>query len=363
MQANIITVDSNVYRDALKGLAYDIYHLPRYVLAEANRVNAQARAIAISDGSKRFLLPYILRQCPKELCLSLSIGNVYDVVSPYGYPGILLSQEAQADPSFLSKSLQLLISTFKSQQICSAFLRLHPLLNANVQQPLQDKGLHLEGTTVSIDLTLPDQEQRHQMQSSRRHRINRCRRQGFFIKISPFLSEHISVFTNIYQDTMDRLNANQSYYFNQAYYDSLISLNPHIFICLITNPEQPLDQPICGGLFTECCGIIQYHLSGTKTEFLSLYPSNLMIDEVRLWAKDRGNKIFHLGGGLGSQQDSLFDFKASFSKQRHPFCTLRLITDPGNYQSLIQARAKQINIDPEELLKTNYFPAYRISEA
>jgi thiamine pyrophosphokinase len=86
-----------------------------------------------------------------------------------------------------------------------------------------------------------------------------------------------------------------------------------------------------------------------------------MIDEMRLWSKQRGNRIFHLGGGLGSRQDSLFDFKASFSKQRHPFYTLRLITDSQNYRNLIKARAMEMNINPEELIQTSYFPAYRAS--
>jgi hypothetical protein len=358
MQANIITVDSPVFQDTLEDLTHDIYHLPGYILAEADRVGAQAAAISISDGSKQFLLPYLLRQCPAELCVSLSDGTLYDAVSPYGYPGILLSQNAQADSSFLGQSLKLLVSTFQSQRICSAFVRLHPILNADIHESLKDAGLNFGGTTISINLTLPEQEQWHQIQSSRRNRINRCRRQGFCTTISPFLPEHISIFMDIYRDTMDRLNAQESYYFNESYYESLISLSPRIFICLVSHE----DQPICGGIFTECCDILQYHLSGTKTEFLGLYPSNLMIDEMRLWSKARGNRIFHLGGGLGSRQDSLFEFKASFSKQRHPFCTLRLIADSENYQDLIQARAKQMNINLEKLLDAAYFPAYRTPE-
>jgi lipid II:glycine glycyltransferase (peptidoglycan interpeptide bridge formation enzyme) len=160
---------------------------------------------------------------------------------------------------------------------------------------------------------------------------------------------------DIYQDTMDRLEAKESYYFRPDYYEVLARLNPYFFICII----QQENQPICAGLFTECCGIVQFHLSGTKAEFLPLSPSSLMLDEVRLWAKARGNYIFHLGGGLGSQEDGLFQFKASFSQQRHEFCTLRLITDPERYQNLVQTTAQQAEMPTEELLKTDFFPAYR----
>jgi hypothetical protein len=359
MEANNIAIDSVIYEDMLQQLTHDVYHLPRYILEEAEQLGAQAGAIAISEGSKQFLVPYLLRQCPEDLYSKpFPVGTLYDVVSPYGYPGILMSQEAQADSLFLRTAIQKLITTFQVQQICSAFLRLHPILNSDFPNLLQNADFYLEGTTVSIDLTLPEYEQWSQIQSSRRNRINRCKRQEFCVKILPFAQEHILIFMDIYQDTMDRLNARESYYFKKSYYESLIALEPHVFICIITHH----DQPICAGIFTECCGIVQYHLSGTKTEFLSLYPSNLMLNEMRLWSKAQGNKIFHLGGGLGSRKDSLFDFKASFSKQRHSFCTLRLISDLENYQILARARARQIDVDIEKLINMNYFPSYRASK-
>jgi Acetyltransferase (GNAT) domain len=358
MQIDTFDLSTPHYQSLLQEFVHDIYHHSGYVLAEASRANAQANAISISDGSKHFLLPYLLRKCPKNLCESISDRLLYDVASPYGYPGILLNREAQNEPSFLQNSLDLLTKTFQSQNICSAFIRLHPILNTDIQKNLTDVTVYPGGMTVSIDLSLSEQEQWHQMQSSRRTKVNRCRRRGFYSTILPFLQEHISVFMDIYRDTMDRLNAKHDYYFDQAYYESLICLSPHVFICLIENGN----QSICGGIFTECDGIIQYHLGGTKTEFLPVSPSNLMFDEVRLWAKARGNTVFHLGGGLGSQQDSLFDFKASFSKQRHHFCTVRLITDPQNYQNLVKARARQMEISPDRLLDTTFFPAYRALE-
>jgi hypothetical protein len=357
MKIDILDLTTSHYQNLLQNFVHDIYHHSGYILAESSRVNAKAEAIFISNGSKQFLLPYSLRKCPEDLCLFTSNKTLYDVVSPYGYPGILLSFEAQNEPGFLRHSLDLLMKIFQSRDICSAFIRLHPILNADVQKNLGDLMLHPDGMTISIDLSLPEQEQWYQIQSSRRTKVNRCRRHGFHSAIVPFSQDYIPIFMDIYRDTMDRLNAKQSYYFDRVYYESLVNLLPHVFICLIENES----QPICGGIFTECGGIVQYHLGGTKTEFLPLSPSNLMFDEVRLWATARGNTVFHLGGGLGSQKDSLFDFKASFSKQRHHFCTLRLITNSEYYQNLVNARAIQINVKTEQLLDTSFFPAYRAS--
>jgi lipid II:glycine glycyltransferase (peptidoglycan interpeptide bridge formation enzyme) len=123
-----------------------------------------------------------------------------------------------------------------------------------------------------------------------------------------------------------------------------------------------LDHQIaCAGIFTECCGILQYHLSGTKTEFLKQAPNKLMLDYVRFWAKERNNQVFHLGGGLGGAKDSLYHFKAGFSKERYPFLTMRLIMEQNKYFDLVKLRAQDLKIDPEVLLQSKFFPAYRAS--
>ncbi len=117
----------------------------------------------------------------------------------------------------------------------------------------------------------------------------------------------------------------------------------------------------CASLFFECCGIVQAHLGGTRTEFLNQSPFNLLLDYVRLWAKKRGNEFLHLGGGVRGSKDSLHTFKTGFSRQRHNLLTLRLITDEEKYHHLVELHAKSLNTKVEELLKTDFFPAYRVS--
>ena len=185
MQINVLDLSTPHYQRLLRNFDYDIYHHSDYILAEANRVNAQAEAISISNGSKHFLLPNLLRKCPKHLCESISDRPLYDAVSPYGYPGLLLSCEAQNEPSIVQDSLDLLVKIFQSRDICSAFIRLHPILNADVQKNLGGVTIHPGGMTVSIDLSLSEHEQWHQIQSSRRTRVNRCGRNGFHSKILP----------------------------------------------------------------------------------------------------------------------------------------------------------------------------------
>ena len=55
---------------------------------------------------------------------------------------------------------------------------------------------------------------------------------------------------------------------------------------------------------------------------------------MRLWGRDRGNRVFHIGGGLGGSDDSLFRYKAAFGSLRQDFHTWRVITDPIAYEKL-----------------------------
>jgi hypothetical protein len=54
----------------------------------------------IEEDDKIFFLPYLLRRCDDIFDQSLTTQEVFDVVSPYGYPGILLSETAASTKEF-----------------------------------------------------------------------------------------------------------------------------------------------------------------------------------------------------------------------------------------------------------------------
>ncbi|HEY9708111.1 MAG TPA: GNAT family N-acetyltransferase, partial [Oculatellaceae cyanobacterium] len=302
---------------------------------------------------KIFFLPYLLRQCNNLFKQKLIASEMFDVISPYGYPGILLNEAAANTPEFLELAINQLIEVWRTRQVCSAFLRLHPILNGNFNSAKAE----LSGETVSIDLRLSIAEIWHQTRPEHRNKINRCKRLGFEAKMVPF-HQYINDFILIYRETMEREGAAQLYYFDEKYFWELSeALGDQLHLCVVEADH----QISCAGLFTECCSIVQYHLGGTKNEFLKQAPSKLMFDYVRFWAKERGNEVFHIGGGVGSSKDSLYHFKAGFSKERHKFMTIRLITNESQYRELVELRAKDLNTNQDTLIKTNFFPAYRSS--
>jgi lipid II:glycine glycyltransferase (peptidoglycan interpeptide bridge formation enzyme) len=245
----------------------------------------------------------------------------------------------------------------RAKGVCSAFFRLHPILNSGFNDFLSPDICNVNGETVSVNLKLSEAEIWSQTRREHRTRINKLKRSGMTARMVPF-QESIVEFISIYYETMDRLGAGRSYYFDDEYFSHFSKLGDKVHLCIV----ELEDKVTCSGIFTECGGIIQYHLGGTRNEFFKQAPSKLMFDYLRFWAKERGNEVFHLGGGVGGGKDSLYHFKAGFSNQMHTFLTLRLIIDEEKYRHLVELRAKSLNAEVEELLSTKFFPAYRCTK-
>ncbi|MBE9014451.1 GNAT family N-acetyltransferase, partial [Pseudanabaenaceae cyanobacterium LEGE 13415] len=240
-------------------------------------------------------------------------------------------------------------------QIVSAFFRLHPLIYERFAELYPSEACKIHSETVSIDLTLSDEALWSQTRPEHRTKINRCRRSGFHARQVTF-EQNGEDFIEIYTETMNRVSASASFYFTRDYFLQLAEvLGESLHVCVVE-----FDQTIvCAGLFTECAGIVQYHLGGTRTAFLKQSPSVLMFDAMRSWAKVRGNHTLHLGGGVGGAADSLHHFKAGFSKRRHSLPLLRSIPHPELYQQLVELRAKSLDCSIDKLLQSGFFPAYR----
>lgn len=355
MNVEIIDLNNPLWTQVLQKLRHDTYHLPEYIAIEAKRTETIPEAIAIIDGEKIFFAPYLLRSCDDIVPQELTNEKIFDVVSPYGYPGILLSESAANTPGFPDLALSEFKRVLREKNVCAAFFRMHPILSYKFNEIFQPGTFTLNGETVSVDLTLSESQIWAHTRKGHQSTINKCKRLGFTGRIVSY-RQYINEFLAIYEETMNRVVAKQSYYFNQYYFKDLSNLEEKIHLCLID-----LEDEIASAcLFFECCGIVQAHLGGTKNKFLKQSPFNLMLDYVRYWAKERGNEFLHLGGGVGgSTQDSLYTFKSGFSRQRHNFMTLRLIIDEEKYSYLVNCRAKALNTQTEGIINSDFFPAYR----
>ena len=327
---------------------HDFYHLAAYHRLAEERGEGTAHLFAHQDGDYTIALPLLLR--PVEA----AGGEAWcDATSVYGYAGPLASHAGM--PASVVRCFQdALRDALAERRVVAVFSRLHPL----IRQTRMIEGLgdcQPEGATVSIDLTLPREVQRAQYRSSVKTRINKLRRAGL-VCLRDSEKRHLTEFTRIYHQTMRRVNAHSSYFFEPEYFTRLASgLGPALELFVVTFNG----AVIAGGLFTICDGIVQYHLGGTCDDFLHLGPMPLIIDTVRLWANEEGARVFHLGGGVGSRDDSLFHFKAGFSDQRHTFPTWRWVVEPDACRELCDRTARRNVEQGSEWASADYFPQYR----
>jgi Acetyltransferase (GNAT) domain len=364
MNAKIIDVYDQLWVSTLEKVIHDTYNLPQYFHLEAQRNNAIPEAFLIGEEDKIFFAPYLLRKCDSAICNKFEALDVFDVISPYGYPGILVNEAGISSPKFLDMAISSFSNVLKDKGICSAFFRLNPILNNNLVKVCIQNNIYSDifvpnGQTVSIDLKLSESELWAHTRKGHQSTINKCKRLGFTARMVSF-EEYYDEFLSIYEETMNRVQASQSYYFDKNYFKALLDLDEKLHLCIVEFEE----RIICASLVFECCGIIQAHLGGTRDEFLRQSPFNLLLHHVRLWGRERGNEYLHIGGGIGgSTTDSLYTFKSGFSRQRHDFFTLRLITDKDNYLHLTKLKADALNVPTEELLTNSFFPVYRINNA
>jgi hypothetical protein len=340
MSVELVGVDDARWRSVLQRAPHDFHHLPGFVeLSSRTTERGTPLAAIVSSGDRSMLVPFIRREVPGS-------PGLVDATSPYGYPAPVFA--GSSEPGFVSAAVHELTDAMKRERYVSLFVRMHPVLDPD-PAGFSVGTLVTHGETVVIDLSLSDEEQWRQHQSGHRNEINKAVRAGHEAFIDSEW-KHFDDFVRIYTETMHRLEAAPYYFFDAEYFRGMReALGPgglHLAVTRIAG------DVAAAALITTVSGVVQYHLSGTTERYIKERPTKLLLHEVRRWSTSRGERWFHLGGGLGAAADSLFRFKAGFSKLRRSFRTWRVIVDGDRYAALSGGTATA----PDT---AGFFPAYR----
>jgi lipid II:glycine glycyltransferase (peptidoglycan interpeptide bridge formation enzyme) len=152
---------------------------------------------------------------------------------------------------------------------------------------------------------------------------------------------------------MERVNADAFYFdcFDLDYFHELLGLEDARPSLLLAWKDGEI---VAGGVFIATEKFMQYHVAGTKAEYMRDTPMKLIVDEARLLANQMGLQYLHLGGGVnGADTDTLFQFKAGFSDYTFDYKVWKFVTDENIYNDLV------VNKSREKLLNKNFFPLYR----
>lgn len=316
---------------------YDFYHTQSYHLLEKENTPV---LFTLCSESEVIALPLIIRKIPNS--------DLFDCTSAYGYCGPISSVSLDVISNNLIINFQKeLINYFDKNNIIAVFSRLHPLISHGTFFGNFGTIKNLN-KTISIDLGLSPDEQRKQYRRSNKSELNQLRRKGFTV-VEATSKESIDEFVSIYHETMERVEATESYFFDNEYFYTFLQSSNFEAKLLLANFEGKI---IAGAVFTISNKIMQYHLAGTTQDFIKVTPMKLIIDEARLLGNKLHLEYLHLGGGVGgSDDDSLFRFKAGFSDCHNQYQVWEMIVNEVKYQELV--------IKNNSNKYSNFFPLYR----
>ena len=320
---------------------YDVYYLSGYVKAFQIHGDGDPQLFYYEDNDLRGIYVYMKRRT--------SIEGIYDSITPYGYGGFLL------DGNMVVENLRSLWKAYTEQMkddaIVDNFVRYHPVLANAVPMRGCSEVIDL-GKTVAMDLS-SEQVIWTNIHSKNRNMIRKAEKNGVVIKHGRGL-ELFDEFIKIYNATMDKDHAEEYYYFKPEFYRSIHEdLKDHYEMFWAEYEGKIIAMSIM--IFAN--GRLNYHLSGSDVEYRHLAPSNLLLYKAALWGCEMGMKTFHLGGGVGSEEDNLFKFKFAFNRfSDYQFSIADHIFDQDKYDMLVEKRMQQdVTFDR----KSKFFPLYR----
>lgn len=347
---DVISLDENSEWDTLvKSFNnYDIYYLSSYVKAFRIHGDGEPILIYFDNNEIRAINVVMRRDISKNYKFKdlIEPDTYYDYSTPYGYGGFLLEGNITDD------NIRLLKDSYEKycldNNIISEFVRFHPLYNneQNLEGIYQIEQL---GNTITIDLEQPDKIWEN-LVGKNRNVIRKARKNGVEIYWGRD-SSLFEKFIPLYNQTMDSDDATEYYYFDNEFYDSILhdlKYNMLFFYAVFEGKITSMAMILFGDDF------MHYHLSASDREYQRLASNNLLLYEAAYWGSQNGYKKFHLGGGVGSQEDSLYSFKKRFSKDKpNTYSIGRKIFNKDLYKQLVDLNP---NVDS---INSNFFPLYR----
>lgn len=322
---------------------YDVYYLNAYLKSLFINGDGDPLLFYYEDDDLRGINVVLKRDVSLDARFEGKIepGKYFDFTTPYGYGGWIMEGDGNNQRLF-----DLYDKWCLENGIICEFVRFHPLIE-NQRYCTDNYNVIPLGQVIALDLR--DKEVMWSNMSSRnRNKIKKAVNSGVTVSVGQ--KDKIDDFIEIYEETMDRDNAEDYYYFKREYYDCLFDEleDDEIYI---------FNSELDGKMLSNCIifkvnGRLSYHLAGSTRTSGNIYETNLLIYQVGLWGNENNCVSLILGGGVGSAEDNLYRFKKGFDdKHSYQFYIGKKMYNQDAYDYLVSLRSDIGNM--------RFFPAYR----
>lgn len=261
-----------------------------------------------------------------------------DAISPYGYPGIAISDGPLLRLDFPLDTSRI---DFAPTGLVTIFLR-HALDGA---PPLAD-------STPRNICFLSDPGLPRKSRASDRQQIRKNLKRGCSVEITPgpeTSEEQKSGFFTAYTETMHRTRAADRYFFGREYFDLILSAEG-TWLFILRTPES---EAAAASIATLSDGLLHYYLSGTADAHLKGAPMKNVLEEMIEFGAERELAV-NFGGGI-TPGDALEEFKRGFANREEQWFTSEIVCDPEASRRLTD---ELVGSDPGTD-SGGFFPPYR----
>lgn len=303
-----------------------------------------------ADVDQRILMIFNLRP--------IEIGSektpYYDVISPYGYSGPLMSQSITEES--IITFWNAVNNWYIENNVITEFIRFslngnNKLYNGFIVPTLDNvRGIVLD---ESIQWDNFKTKVRNNYRKAVEHKLS------FTIRCQNISQETIQSFYDIYISTMKRNTAESQYFYTIDYFQNYIKANPDF--CAIATVCKD-DLPVSAELILLSNTTLYSFLGGTYAEFFDSRPNDFLKINVLNWARENGYGYYLLGGGR-TNGDGLYCYKKSFFPKDNDvtFYTGRKVLNLNIYKKLV-SETKLIDFcsDNKKItISEGFFPGYR----
>jgi hypothetical protein len=316
----------DAYLSNFSEIQKDIYFTEEYAKLYEDK-ESKIECVVCTESDKCALMPFVKRPIPVNLLTGFDNKTYYDMETPYGYGGFI----SNADIEWTKSAINATVGYLKGKNYVCSFIRFCPLLN-NAEYCRDLFTVIDDRKTIAID-TSSDIETiwMQQISSKNRNIIRKAEKNGLVFETDNEF-QYFPDFIKLYNSTMKRLSADDFYFFPEDYYARFKNaLKEKSFLGVVKLGDEIVASAMF--LYTKVYG--HYHLAGSNLDGTKLGANNFMLWNVAKKMSELGVKEFHLGGGTdGNPENSLFKFKASFSKNEKQFSIGKLIINQEIYSKV-----------------------------
>lgn len=318
--------DTNTWHSAMAHFgALDSTYLPEYHLAYHLRIaHSEPFLWHYSAGDHHLIYPFLRT----PVMVGGTLTGDYDISGIYGYTGPIATTN---DASFLQGAWQAFDAFTNEQRIIAEFIRFSPF---NRNQACHHPDVSVEENRILAASYFPEDASAQSLLgllgSKTRNMLRKAEREGLTAR-ELSLPEWLRAFRALYDETMNRNGAPDFFYYDDAYYKHLLTLQNGLRL-FGTFAD---DKLVAAAMSVSHGPSGLYHLGASLPEYARLGAGNLSVFSMSCGLMRSGVRFLNMTGGrTQSASDPLLLFKKSNATGTAPFYIGKRIVNAASYQRI-----------------------------